>query len=68
VDKDLRKEIGKYFIDISKLLFGGIVLATILKIETISKLWLVISGLLVSAIFAIAGFVIMNRKNINKAN
>ena len=68
MDKDLRKEIGKYFIDISKLLFGGIVLATILKIETISKLWLVISGLLVSAIFAIAGFVIMNRKNINKAN
>ena len=44
VDKDLRKEIVKYFIDISKLLFGGIVLAALLKIETISKLWLVLSA------------------------
>ena len=61
MEKEVRKEIGKYFIDISKLLFGGIVLATILKIETFSKFWLVGLGLVVSALFALAGFWVLNK-------
>ena len=60
---EARKEIGKYFIDISKLLIGGIVLATILKIEMVSKSWLIISGIALAICFAIAGFVIINQKD-----
>jgi hypothetical protein len=57
---ELRKEVGKYFLDISKLVFAGLVLASVLKIEDINKIWILIAGSLVTLIFAIIGFIILN--------
>jgi len=59
MDPEFRKELGKYFIDISKLVFAGAVLASVIKIEDIPKLIILLAGTLVTIIFAAAGFVII---------
>jgi len=59
---EFRKELGKCFIDISKLVFGGAVLASVIKIENISKLLILFVGTTVTIIFALAGFVILRYK------
>lgn len=56
------KEFGKYFLDISKLIFGGIVIASVIKIETVSRFGLLLVGLCVTAIFAWIGFRLLNKK------
>ena len=58
---ELRKETGKYFLDISKLVFGGAVLASILKIEDIDKIWILIIGTLVTLLFATAGLIFISK-------
>jgi hypothetical protein len=58
-DKEFNKEFGKYFLDISKLIFGGVVLASIIKIEDISKTEVTIIGLSVTIIFAVIGLIIL---------
>lgn len=52
--KTLFAEIGKYCTDISKLVFGGIILAGLMDLE-INRLVLILSGLAVVLIFAVAG-------------
>ena len=47
-------EIGKFFIDIAKLVFGGIILASIMKIEVNKSLLFILGGIAVVA-FALAG-------------
>ena len=47
-------EIGKFFIDIAKLVFGGIILASIMKIEVDKSLLFILGGVAV-IIFALAG-------------
>ena len=47
---ELRKEIGKYFVDISKLVFGGVVLSSILKMEEINTVWVLIVGTAITII------------------
>lgn len=47
-------EIGKFFIDIAKLVFGGIILASIMKIE-IDRFLLFIFGGIAVLIFAVSG-------------
>lgn len=37
MNNKIRGEIGKYFLDVSKLLFGGVVLASIIRMEDVSK-------------------------------
>lgn len=61
LDAELRKEIGKYFIDISKLVLGGVVLASVIKIEDISRIAILIVGILVTLITATIGFVIYKK-------
>lgn len=61
-EKDFNKELGKYFLDISKLIFGGIVIASIIKIENVSRYGLLMIGVAVTSIFAWIGFKILNRK------
>ena len=56
------KEFGKYFLDISKLIFGGIVIASIIKIENVSRLSLLMVGIVVTSIFALIGFRLLKRK------
>ncbi|MBW8051315.1 MAG: ABC transporter permease [Cytophagales bacterium] len=58
----MRKEIGKYLLDVSKLVFGGVVLSTILKIEDFSKLKLFVWGMTATFIIALLGFIFINKK------
>ena len=51
-------EIGKFFLDIAKLIFGGIILAGIMEIGVEQFLLFLFGGLCV-AIFAIAGVCFM---------
>lgn len=52
-----------FLIDIAQLLFGGLVLATILRIDGFSKTWLVLAVL---SFFAIAGFWVIDSSNKQK--
>ena len=47
-------EIGKFFIDIAKLVFGGIILASIMKIEINRSLLFILGGISV-LVFAASG-------------
>ncbi len=58
----MRKEIGKYFIDISKLVFGGVVLSGILGIEDVSRATLLSIGILTTLILALGGFLLIKEE------
>ena len=47
-------EVGKFFIDIAKLVFGGIILASIMKLDVNKSLILIFGGICVIA-FALTG-------------
>ena len=57
--KELRKEIGKFFVDVAKLLIGGVVLSSVLKIQGLSNTGAIIVGATAAAIFAAFGFILM---------
>ena len=59
---DFDKEVGKYWLDLSKLIFGGVVLASIIKIEDVSRYLILLVGTLVSGIIAYFGFRILKPK------
>jgi len=63
VDKELKKEIGKYFVDVSKLLIGGVVLSSVLKIQGLSNVIVIIVGASVAVVLAIFGFALMRNKS-----
>ncbi|MCH8318581.1 MAG: hypothetical protein IIA88_08805 [Bacteroidetes bacterium] len=58
----MREEIGKFFVDIAKLVFGGVVLGTIFNIGDIPQLTLLLFGVLATLIFAIWGFLLIKDK------
>ena len=62
MDKELRKEIGKFFVDVAKLLIGGVVLSSVLKIQGLSNALAISVGMGVSVILAVLGFAIMSIK------
>lgn len=51
----LMNELGVYCLDISKLIFGGVVLAGIMDLE-INRYWLFGLGSLIVIVIALAGF------------
>jgi hypothetical protein len=57
----MRKSIGSYLLDISKLIFAGVVLSTVLKIEDVSRISVLISGTIATVTFAITGFLLIWR-------
>ena len=61
----MRKEIGKFFIDIAKLVFGGVVLGTVLKFEEFSSFSVLIYGIYATITFALIGFLLFKKKNNN---
>jgi uncharacterized protein with PQ loop repeat len=65
MDKELRKEIGKFFVDVAKLLIGGVVLSSVLKIQGLSNALAISLGMFVSIVLAILGFLIMSIKKQN---
>jgi hypothetical protein len=59
----MKEQLGKYYIDLSKLVFGGAIISAIMK-ENISLLWIVGVGTLVATLLAFAGFrLVKNNKN-----
>ena len=57
---------GDYMLDISKLVFGGIVLVVIMQIENMSHQILLISGSIAVALTAILGLFFTSKSQSNK--
>lgn len=62
MDSEIRKELAKFFIDVAKLIFAGVVLASIIKMEDVSRIWVLATGLLGTLGFALIGFFILKKK------
>ena len=60
--QEFDKEFGKYFLDISKLIFGGAVLATILKVEDLNRMWILVLGGIATLGFSAFGFYYLKNK------
>lgn len=60
--KTFGEQLGEYLVDVSKLIFGGVVLSMILEISHNKPVLLVIGAI---ATFGVAtwGFILMNYKN-----
>jgi hypothetical protein len=58
----MKEKIADYLLDISKLVFAGVVLSGIFKIEGVSYLSVVLFGISTTVIFALIGFVLMRRQ------
>ena len=61
MNKETRKKLGDFFIDIAKLVFGGVVLSVILDLN-IDKIAILSMGVLATTVLVILGFVIYNKK------
>ncbi len=58
----IKKRIGEYFLDISKLIFGGVVVGTILRIDFLPKNGILITGILTVLIFSWFGFFLIKER------
>jgi len=58
----MREKIADYLLGISKLVFAGVVLSTILKVDGISKLAVLGMGVSATLILAIIGFTLIRSK------
>ena len=56
----MMQESGKYFLDLSKLFFGGVILAGIMDIG-VERVYLLGIGSLIVALFAIMGFIFYSK-------
>jgi hypothetical protein len=59
--KSFREQLGEYFVDISKLSFGGVVLSVILDI-THNKPLVLLIGVIATIGIALWGFILINSK------
>ena len=57
---------GEYMLDLSKLVFGGIVLVVIMQIENLSNQMLLISGSIAVVFTAILGMFFTSKSQSNK--
>ena len=55
----MKEKIADYLLDISKLVFAGVVLSGIFKIEGVSHLSVLLLGVSTTIIFALIGFVLI---------
>jgi hypothetical protein len=58
----LKTELGKYFLDVSKLVLGGVVLSSVLEIST-NKIAIIAIGISAAVVFLIFGLIILKKKN-----
>ncbi len=58
---EARKELGKFFLDVGKLVFAGVILATSLKLEGFSKISLIIVGISSMVFSVIVGILLLNK-------
>ncbi|MBU0702082.1 hypothetical protein KKE26_12470 [bacterium] len=52
----MRGKVGDYLLDVSKLVFAGVVLSSILGFEDVPELAVLISGSMATLITALVGF------------
>ena len=57
----MRTKIAEYLLDISKLVFAGVVLASIFELERFSKLTILLARGIATFIIAIAGFFLIKK-------
>ncbi len=57
-----KEKIADYLLDISKLIFAGVVLSTILQVEGVSKLVILSIGIYATMIFSGIAFMLIRRK------
>ena len=55
----MRNEIGKYLLDVSKLVLAGVVLSAVFEIEGMSKILLLVVGFIITVFIAIWGFLLI---------
>ena len=58
----MKNELGKYLLDISKLVFGGVILSAVIDISE-NKFIIIGIGFLANIILALAGFLLIRIKN-----
>jgi hypothetical protein len=56
----MKEQLGKYCLDMSKLVFGGAILSAIVK-ENLPVFWIVLVGCFVVTILAISGFLLIKK-------
>ena len=56
---NMKEKIADYLLDISKLVFAGVVLSGIFQIDGVSQAAVLLSGISVTIIFALIGFVLL---------
>ena len=59
-------ESGRYMLDMSKLIFGGLVLVVIMQIESLSNIMLLIIGCITVLLSALIGIYLTWRSQTNK--
>ena len=59
---NLRKEYGKYLLDVSKLIIGGAVITTAIQLNT-DKYLIIVIAIVLAFIAAYAGFLLLTSKN-----
>jgi hypothetical protein len=57
----MKETIGNYFLDISKLIFAGVVLSAVLDLD-VSKISVLFVGIYATSVFALMGFLFLRRK------
>ena len=57
---DVTKEIGKYCLDLSKLVFGGSILSAVMQ-EDLPSFWIILVGGSVVIALATAGFLLIKK-------
>ena len=57
----MKDKIGNYLLDISKLVFAGMVLGVILDMGEISKTAVLITGVWATVVFALIGFALIKK-------
>ena len=58
----MRNKIADYLLDISKLVFAGVVLSTILQIDGVPKWAVLLTGVYATFVIALVGFMLMEKK------
>jgi hypothetical protein len=61
--KETKRELAKYLLDVSKLLFAGVILTGIMKTEMVGKILLYAVATLSMIALAISGFALFNNIN-----
>jgi len=56
------QKVAEYLIDVSKLILAGVVITTITGIQNISKLFVLVLGIVATLSFAMIGFVMLYKE------